>query len=265
VTIAEPQPLIDLHCHVLPALDDGPETLEQAIALAHDAREDGTATVAATPHVDWAYPDIDAARIGAAVRGLQGQLDAAGVDVTVVPGAEVSATRAVALDDAELRELTLGGGPWLLLECPLSATMTPGFAGIARALARRGHHVLLAHPERSPLFLRSPELLEELIIEGMLAQVTAGALTGRYGRGVRELALSLVHQGTAQVVASDGHGAHRPASIAGELSETEISRELLAWLAREVPVALLAGEPLPPRPEAPPPPPRGRLLRLVGR
>lgn len=257
--------MVDLHCHVLPGLDDGPETVVQAIALARDAREDGTATIAATPHVDWAYPTIDAARIGAAVRALQGQLDAAGVDVSVVPGAEVSATRAVALDDAELRELTLGGGPWLLLECPLSATMTPGFAGIVRALARRGHHLLLAHPERSPLFLRSPELLEELITEGVLAQVTAGALTGRYGRGVRELALGLVHQGTAQVVASDGHGAHRPARIAGELGEREISPELLEWLAHEVPLALLGGDPLPPRPETPPRPPRGRLLRLVGR
>jgi protein-tyrosine phosphatase len=257
--------MIDLHCHVLPGLDDGPATAEEAIALARAAQDDGITTIAATPHVDSAYPAIHSARIRAAVPALQRQLDHTGIDIRIVPGAEVSATRAIELDDAELRELTLGGGPWLLLECPLRATLTPGFAGVARALARRGHHLLLAHPERSPLFLRSPELLEELVAEGMLAQVTAGALSGRYGRGARDLALRLVQGGTAHIVASDGHGAHRPARIGGELGETEIGPELAVWLACDMPAALLSGGPLPPRPETTPPPPRGRLLRLLGR
>lgn len=256
--------MIDLHCHVLPGLDDGPETVEEAIALAREARDDGIATIAATPHVNWSYPAVDSAGIGAAVVALQRELGAAGIDVSVVPGAEVSATRAVDLDDDELRALTLGGGPWLLLECPLTATQTPGFAGIARSLAKRGHHLLLAHPERSPLFLRSPELLEELISEGMLSQVTAGALSGRYGRSVRNLAMRLVQQGTAQVVASDGHNVQRPARIAGELRETGISPALVAWLARDVPGALLDGKDLPPPlVSASRRPPRGRLLRLV--
>jgi protein-tyrosine phosphatase len=257
--------LIDLHCHLLPGVDDGPETLAGAIRLAREARDDGITTIAATPHVDWEYPGIDAARISAAVRSLQRRLDVAAVDICVVPGAEVSATRAVAFDDSELRELTLGGGPWLLLECPLTATLTPGFVRIARSLVKRGHHILLAHPERSPLFQRSGELLEQLVNEGMLAQVTAGALSGRYGRTVREFAMRLVQHGTAQVVASDGHGETRPARIAEELSETGISPALVAWLACDVPRALLDGRELPARPETHPSARRGRLLRLVGR
>jgi protein-tyrosine phosphatase len=254
--------MIDLHCHVLPGVDDGPATLEESVALVGEAYEDGTRTIAATPHVDWSHTNVNVSLIRAGVRVLQERLDAAGVHVTIVPGAEVASTRALELDDADLRELTLGGGGWLLLECPIDVTHTPGFAGIARLLARRGHRLLLAHPERCPLFLRSPDLLEELVADGMLAQVTAEALAGRYGRTVRDAALQMVKRGTAHVVASDGHGAHRPAKIASELSRSGFDPGLAGWLARDVPAALLAGGTPPPRPPIEPPAPRKRLRLL---
>ena len=184
--------MIDLHCHVLPGVDDGPPDAEAAVALARKARADGITTIAATPHVDSGHLHLNSVSIAAAVRAMQARLDAAHVDVRLVTGAEVAAMRALELDDAELKALTLGGGPWLLLECPLSATLAPGFVGIARSLAIRGHRLLLAHPERSPVFLRSPALLDELVEEGMLAQVTSGALSGRYGNTVRTLATALV-------------------------------------------------------------------------
>jgi protein-tyrosine phosphatase len=260
-----PNRMIDLHCHVLPGVDDGPATVEESIALARGARDDGITTIAATPHVDWSYPAVESASIRVAVGELQIDLDAAGVEVSIVTGGEVAATRAMELDDAELRALTLGGGGWLLLECPLTVPLTPGFVDFARSLVGREHRLLLAHPERCPIFLRSPELLDELVAEGMLAQVTAGALNGRYGRSVRDLARYLVERGTAHVVASDAHGRHRPARIAGELAGTGIAPALVAWLTREVPAALLAGDGLPSRPELAPRPRRGRLLRLVGR
>ena len=257
--------MIDLHCHVLPGVDDGPDTVEAAIALARGAEADGIATIAATPHVDLSHPSIDSRLIRAAVRELQVRLDAAGVGVNIVSGGELGSTRAVELDDAELRALTLGGRGWLLLECPMTSTLTPGFTGIARSLARRGHRILLAHPERCPVFLRSPQLLDELVTEGMLAQVTAGALRGRFGRTIREVALHLVERGTAHVVASDGHGGNRPAKIAGELEGTGIEPALVSWLAHEVPAALLAGSGAPPRPQTGQRRRRGHLLRLVGR
>lgn len=257
--------MIDLHCHVLPGVDDGPATVEEAILLARGAQADGITTLVATPHVDWSHPNLNATRIRSAVRALQGRLDAAGVDVRVVPGGELAGTRAMQLDDGELRALTLGGRGWLLLECPLTATLAPGFVELARSLAKRTDGVLLAHPERCPIFLRSPELLDELVAEGMLAQVTAGALSGFYGRSVREFALHLVQSGTAHVVASDAHGKHRPARIGSDLSGAKIAPALAAWLASEVPAALLAGYRLPKRPETVPWRSRGRLARLVGR
>ena len=255
--------MIDLHCHVLPGVDDGPGTMEEAIALARGAESDGIATIAATPHVDSDHPSIDSGQIRARVRELQTRLEAARVGVRIVTGAELGSSRAMELDDAELRRLSLGGGGWLLLECPIAAALTPGFTRVARVLASRGHGVLLAHPERCPLFLRSPQLLDELIAEGMLAQVTAGALRGQFGRVVRDFALNLIQR--AHVIASDGHGSHRPARIARELEGAGIDPALTTWLARDVPAALLNGAELPPRPETAPRRPRRHLPRLVGR
>jgi protein-tyrosine phosphatase len=219
--------MIDLHCHILPGVDDGPATMQEAIELARGASADGITTVAATPHVDHAHPGVDARRVRAAVSVLQERLRIAGVDVVIATGGEVAFTRALELGDAELRALTLGGAGWLLLECPLTSTGAPGFVGAARMLAQRGHRVLLAHPERSPVFLRSPELLDELVADGMLAQVTARALTGSFGRTVRDLAVELTRRGAAHVVASDGHGNRRPAKIADALAQARVEPSAL--------------------------------------
>jgi len=258
--------VIDLHCHVLPGVDDGPATLDEALALVLQASGDGITTIAATPHVDWTHPAVDAATVAAGVAELQAAIDAAGIDVRLAAGAEVALTRAADLDAAELAALRLGGGPWLLLECPIRPAETPGFAAGARALARQGHRLLLAHPERSPVFLRAPELLDELVAEGALAQVTAGALSGVFGGTVRRAALGFVHAGAVQVVASDGHGAHRPATIAPHLAAAGIDPSLASWLARDVPAAVLAGAPIPRRPDVPPPGDTARrsLRRLFG-
>ena len=213
--------MIDLHCHVLPGVDDGPSTVQDTIELVRAAVADGTHTIAATPHIDNSHRPVDSAYIRAAVPEVQARLDRAGVAVRIETGAEVALTRAVELDDDELAALTLGGRGWLLLECPLNFTSTPGFTSGARLLARRGHRILLAHPERCPLFLRSPDELDDLVADGMLAQVTARALDGRFGRTVRDLALHLVARGTAHVVASDGHDENRPVVSMPEAGNVE--------------------------------------------
>jgi protein-tyrosine phosphatase len=243
--------VIDLHCHVLPGIDDGPPTIEAALEMAREAQRDGITTIAATPHIHPSYPENDAARVWARIALLQPRLDAAGIAVKLVPGGEVDALYALELADDELRALHLGGGPWLLLECPLSAVAAPAFIPTAKALAGRGHQLLLAHPERSPVFLRHPERLDELVNEeGALAQVTAGSLSGQFGRTVRELAHRMVETRSVQVAASDGHGAHRPATIARELEQAGIDQPLAHWLAHDVPKAILAGAQPPAAPDA---------------
>ena len=103
-----------------------------------------------------------------------------------------------------LFDLGLGGGPWLLVEPPFARTFTR-LGPILLDLQRRGHRIVLAHPERCPVFHREPELLEALVDAGALTSLTAGSLVGAFGRDVRRFALELVRTGMAHNVASDAH------------------------------------------------------------
>jgi protein-tyrosine phosphatase len=243
---------IDLHCHVLPAIDDGPATIAGSLALARVAQATGIATLVATPHVNRGHPENDAARIAERVGDVRAALRAERIGVDVLAGAEVALARALALDDAQLTALHLGGGPWLLLECPLGPAGAAGFIDAAREVAARGHRIVLAHPERSPAFHADPEAtLAPLVEEGMIAQVTAGALVGRFGRKPREVALRLLHAGLVHDVASDAHdAAGRLPSIGPELEAAGLGAQA-AWLATDVPAAILAGDELPPPPAFP--------------
>jgi protein-tyrosine phosphatase len=243
---------IDLHCHVLPAIDDGPSTIGGSLALARAALAAGIATLVATPHVNLNHPENDAARIAERVGDVRAALRAERIDVDLVAGAEVALARALALDDAALAALRLGGGPWLLLECPLGPAGAPGFVDAAREVAARGHRIVLAHPERSPAFHAEPEgTLAPLVEEGMVAQVTAGALVGRFGRKPREVAMRMLHAGLVHDVASDAHDAvGRLPSIGPELEAAGLGAQV-PWLATDVPAAILSGDELPPPPPFP--------------
>jgi protein-tyrosine phosphatase len=258
--------VIDLHHHILPGIDDGPATIEDALALARAAVAGGTATIVATPHVSWDWTENTASRIAGKVAEVNAVLRAEGVDLEVRPGAEVALTRALDLPDEELAALRLGGGPWLLLECPLSPVAAGVEAGID-ALRSRGHeHIVLAHPERVPAFQRDPELLARLVASGLLTSITAGAFVGRFGKDVQRFTRRLLSDGLVHDVASDAHSlARRPPEIAAPLQESGFDAEQIDWLARAVPLAILDGVALPIAPVMPAEPRPGLLGRLLGR
>jgi protein-tyrosine phosphatase len=253
--------VIDLHCHVLPGVDDGPETLADSLELCRAALAAGTQTIVATPHVSWEYPGVTSQVVAQGAARVNDALRAEGIDLEVRTGAEIAMTRAGDLADEELIALRLGGGPYLLIECPLSPAAA-GFDAVVHALADRGHRIVLAHPERCPAFHREPAQLEALVEAGMLTSVTAGAFVGRFGRTVERFARGMLEHGLVHDIASDGHGAgnRRPASIGPELEEASFG-ERADWHARAVPLAILDGAPLPP---APPPPEAPRKRGLLG-
>ena len=254
--------MIDLHVHVLPGVDDGPATLEEAVALVAAAAQAGTRTMAATSHVSGEYPN-DPARLEAARAELEAGLARAGVEVEIAAGAEIAIDRLPALSDAELDALALGGGPYLLVESPLEPSVGD-VEGPLLELLDGGRRIVLAHPERSPLFQRDPRLLGTLTARGAYASVTASSFTGRFGKTVRRFSERLLDEGLVHNVASDGHdlrsrspvmtdGLARVAQAAGPAR--------VGWLTEVVPEALLAGAPVP----APPPQraaPRG-VRRLI--
>jgi protein-tyrosine phosphatase len=238
--------VIDLHCHVLPGIDDGPRTIEGSLALARAAVKAGIRTVVATPHVSIRYPN-DEQIIARLVGELNGRLIAEGVPLEIRAGAEIAITSIVDIKPEALARLGLGGGPWLLVEPPLS-TVSAGLHPILLDLQQQGHQILLAHPERCPAFHREPEVLESLIGGGVLTSITAGSLAGKFGAVVRRFALQLARDGMIHNVSSDAHDHIRRApGIYGELEGAGLA-PLAEWLTDSMPAAILAGDELPARP-----------------
>jgi protein-tyrosine phosphatase len=244
--------MIDLHAHILPGLDDGPRTVEDSLAMARIASAGGTRAIAATPHVDH-YFGLEPSGFAAARAALAARLAEEGIELELLAGGEIAPERLVDLDEEALHTLTLGGGPYVLLECPLS----PGGGGLDLMVAdlrRRGFGVLLGHPERSPALIRDPGRLAALTKLGALGQVTAGSLAGDFGQTVQRAAFTMLEQGLVHVLASD---AHDPVRRSPDLRRGVIDDAQHTWMASEAPAAIVAGDDLPPRP----PLPKGRGLR----
>jgi protein-tyrosine phosphatase len=254
--------LIDLHCHLLPGLDDGPADMAASLAIARASAERGVRTIVATPHADSGYR-VSAEMRDAAIAEVQAALAAEQIPIEVLAGAEIALDRYLDLDEGELAKLALGGGPYLLLECPLAQVAGPFDRFLATLLAG-GTKMVLAHPERCPSFHRRPEALGALVGAGALTSVTAGAFAGRFGQTVQRFALDLARDGLVHDVASDAHDLQRrPPGMAAELEGAGLGA-LTAYATEVVPAAVLAGERPPPPPalDVTPPRPRGLLERL---
>jgi protein-tyrosine phosphatase len=239
---------VDIHCHLLPGLDDGPGNMPEALAMAHTAVNAGTTHMVATPHIDHTWR-VRPAQIAARAEALREALAAQAIPLQVSTGAEIALSRLVDLSASELDSVRLGDGPYLLIECPLSPTAGDFDALLLRVHAR-GEPVVLAHPERSPLFQQEPERLVRLVAAGMLCSLTAGSLKGAFGASVRRFSIQLLREELVHDLSSDAHDhLGRPPGLADALAGVEdelpgIGRRR-EWLTELAPAAILAGEPLP--------------------
>jgi protein-tyrosine phosphatase len=241
--------VIDLHCHLLPGIDDGPGDLAAAVDLARAFVAEGVTVVAATPHVSPDHPNTYAT-IAATRSWVSDVLAKEAVALQVVPGAELDLLHVSELSSTELEALQLGTGGTLLIECPFSAAAPFFEERIARVQAA-GLQVLLAHPERSPAFTREPQLLERLVGRGAMASLTASSFAGRFGKPAKKYAAWALDAGLVHDVASDAHNTgRRPPVLRSPLEEAGYGWAV-PWLTQEAPAALLAGTPLPPRPRPP--------------
>lgn len=261
--------MIDLHCHILPGVDDGPVNFDFSVAMARQAEEAGINIVVATPHVRSDFR-TEPATIEAAVAELNDALAREELELCVLPGAEVSLQKAEELDDATLSMLCLGSGDYLLVESPYRS-IDIDLEGILWSVQARGFKPVLAHPERCPIFQRDPDRLARLVNGGVLCSITAASLAGRFGTTVRRFSLELMYDGLVHDVASDAHDhLHRPPDLlqAFESAEADIPgiRSQANWFTVTAPVAIVTGRgSLPPRPDPPPRPPMSRWRRIVDR
>ena len=200
--------MIDIHFHCLPGIDDGPRNWDDAVALCKAAAADGVTTIVATPHVlreDIWINDDPAAR-GALIDELNRRL---GGTPKIVPGCEY-------FFSSDAIDLCRPGGPltmlnnssYLLVEFP--ATRLPEAAeSVFHELSVMGVTPVVAHPERNLVLASQPAKLRRLIEVGALSQVTAGSVTGEFGRAALTAANEMIKLGLVHVIASDSHSLNR--------------------------------------------------------
>ena len=196
--------MIDIHCHILPGVDDGAASQDDSVAIAEAAVADGTSTVVATPHgAQWAYTGSLFETRGR-VSDLQAELAARRVDLELLVGLEAHITPDLASACTRGDIFTLNGSRYILVEFPMQ--LLPAYTDQALFDLQLHHLVpVIAHPERNFAIAAKPEILWRMVSKGMLAQVTAGSLTGLFGPRTREVADLLVTHHLIHVIASDAH------------------------------------------------------------
>ena len=205
---------VDIHCHLLPGLDDGSQSWAETLEMARLAEADGVAAVIATPHQLGGYCENHGDTIRRLARQTQDYLNQQGVQLRVAPGGDVRIEPKMVSLLREGSVLTLGDQRrHVLLELPheLYFDMQP----VLRRLREVGIVGVLSHPERNQGLIRDPGPLAELVRSGCLMQITAGSFLGGFGEPSQRLAEWMLERRLVHFVASDGHGVRRRRPLMG--------------------------------------------------
>ena len=242
--------MIDLHAHILPGIDDGPRSLEEALEMARLAVADGITTMVATPHLfrrrsvefhDLNPPDD----IRQAVDRFNAKLAEEHIDLTVLPGCEIPLFPEIIKFIDENRIITINeGARYIFLEMP-DSVIPPATEDIIFQLNSRGLTPIITHPERNLVFYQMPDKLRRFISLGCLAQITARSLTRGFGWGVSRFTKKLVREGLVHIMATDAHNvAKRPPVMGNALKKlSKLVGESQAWdMVATVPERIIRGE-----------------------
>ncbi len=243
--------MIDLHTHILPGVDDGADTEDEAVEFARMALQDGVRAVVATPHCNEGSYFNQLSDVQAGVTRLRERLTREALDLEIVPGAEVHLCPDLVERVRDGRAPTLGdNGKTLLLE--LSLTQYPvELENLVFQLKLAGLEIVLAHPERIRYFQEDRKRYENLVRIGAYGQITTGSILGVFGRRAREYSEELLRKGLVHVVASDAHSLRgRPPVLTPAIEQMIplVGEQRARSMAEGIPRALLAGT----TPEIPP-------------
>lgn len=197
--------LVDIHCHILPGIDDGSKDWETSIKLAHAAVKDGITHAVVTPHTlngRYLNHKKDVIKLTAE---YQKRLKDENIPLTVFPGQEVriSGDLPQALDDDDILFLN-EDGRYMLLEFP--SDDVPSYAkDMIFKIMQRGITPIIVHPERNSRILKEPVILQELIEQGCLVQITASSYIGTFGKDIEEMSRRFIEAGQCSCFASDAH------------------------------------------------------------
>ena len=236
--------MLDLHVHILPGFDDGARDSDTSLLMARLGEKDGITHLAATPHIIAGSYSRSREEILEAVDSLNQTLADHDVAVKVLPGGEYRLEPELPRKLAAGELLTLNDtGRYLLVELP--ATFVPGFtSSVLYELQLQGITPVIAHPERNAGLAREPELLGEMVGRGILTQITAGSLTGKFGREAHRAAMLFLDRGWGHIIASDAHSANGRipmlSAAVGVVSE-HIGQDAADLLVRENPRRIIEG------------------------
>ncbi|KAB2926745.1 MAG: capsular biosynthesis protein [Candidatus Contendobacter sp.] len=207
--------MIDLHCHLLPGIDDGAPDLASSLAMARIAVADGIAATACTPHIYPGMYDNSGPAIRRAVAELRTRLDEAGIPLRLTLGADVHIAPDLVAGLRAGRVPTLHDSRYFLLEPPHHVA-PPRLAETVFDLLAAGYVPVITHPERLSWIEDRYETFVELARQGAWLQVTAGSLTGRFGKAAQYWGERLLDEGWVHILATDSHGVDRRPPLLAE-------------------------------------------------
>ena len=224
---------VDIHCHLIPGIDDGPQTMEESLKMCNMAYENGSRTIVATPHVNPGVHNNSWEDIQAGFKHLQDAVTSAEIPLDLRVGADVRVNEMLMQIKDPKNYFTINNNnKYMLLEFP-ETLIPPNTDRFLFELKLKGITPIITHPERNYEIQRNPNLLYHFVNMGMLVQLTAMSITGEFGDNLDELSELLLMHNLVHVVASDAHSAvHRPpllseafkavAALAGEDKALEL-------------------------------------------
>lgn len=200
--------MIDLHCHILPGLDDGSSSLAESLEMARLAVADGTTHMACTPHVTPGVYENGTSNIVRAVRVLDQALRRAAIPLALYVGADIHVSPDLPEQLALGSVPTLNKSRYFLFEPP-HHVLPPRLEDLALRLINAGFIPILTHPERLTWIKANYDVVERLNAVGCLIQLTADSIVGAFGRTALYYSEKLIDEGRVDVIASDTHSATR--------------------------------------------------------
>lgn len=197
--------MLDLHCHILPGIDDGAQTLEDSLAMAEKAISQGITHILCTPHHNNGKYSNPADQVIKKVAELQQELDQRNLDLTLLEGQEVRITGTLlgSIAKGEILFTDLDD-TYILIEFPTGEV--PAYTEqLFFQLFSQGHTPVIVHPERNAVFRKDPNKLLPFLEMGVLTQLTAPSIVGAFGKDIQKTAKQMLKHNMLYMVASDAH------------------------------------------------------------
>ncbi|MDB5438503.1 MAG: Capsular biosynthesis protein [Caulobacteraceae bacterium] len=196
--------MIDLHCHILPGIDDGAPDLETSLEMARIAVADGIRVTACTPHITPGIYDNVGPDIRGRIAALQGEFDRAGIALKLTSGADVHLAPDLTGGIRSGRVLTVADSRYFLFEPPHHIA-PPRIEDTVFELMTAGYMPVVTHPERLSWIESHYEIFKRMVHAGAWMQLTCGSITGRFGDRPKYWSERMLEEGLVHIIATDAH------------------------------------------------------------